>query len=145
MPWVMKPWPGDAVYAITDSALKRLRLALDNRRILERMPFRPTRDLVLIDPIEDEAQIGSILVPDMAREKARLGRVVSVGAGHRDPQSRDFIPTEVKPGDLVLMTEFRGQPFVYEGKDMWVMSERDVLAVVEGDVPHVTSTPFEAR
>lgn len=110
------------------------------------MPFRPTRDLVLIDPIEDEAQIGSILIPDVAREKARLGRVVSVGAGHRDPQSRDFIPTTVKPGEMVLMTEFRGQPFVYEGKDMWVMSERDILAVVDApEPPQVLSNLYEAR
>ncbi len=93
--------------------------------------FRPTRDLVLIDPIEDESVVRGIVVPDVAKEKSRLGRVVSVGPGHRDPASRDFIPTTVKPGDQVLMTEYRGQPFRIDGREMWVMSERDILAVFE--------------
>jgi chaperonin GroES len=93
--------------------------------------FRPTRDLCLIDPIEDAAQLpNGFLVPEIAREKSSLGKVIATGPGCRDDNG-GRLPMTVKVGDTVLMTQYRAsQSFTDAGHEYFVLSERDIIAIV---------------
>ncbi len=94
------------------------------------MALKPIGDRVVIELIEQEAEkVGSIFVPDTAKEKPQQGKIIAVGQGRRD--GKDLIPMTVKVGDTVLFSKYGGMEVKHGGKDYLILSESDVLAVVE--------------
>ncbi|MEM9706514.1 MAG: co-chaperone GroES, partial [Pseudomonadota bacterium] len=65
------------------------------------MAFRPLHDRVLVRRIEEDEKVGSIIIPDTAKEKPQQGEVISVGSGARN-DNNDIIPLDVKAGDTIL-------------------------------------------
>ena len=60
-------------------------------------------DRVIVKPVESgEERFGSIIIPDMGKEKPEMGEVVSVGPG-RQSEFGQFIRVEAKVGDIVLI------------------------------------------
>ncbi|MFZ5618089.1 MAG: co-chaperone GroES, partial [Pseudomonadota bacterium] len=47
------------------------------------MGFRPLHDRVLVRRIEENQKVGSIIIPDTAKEKPQQGEVLAVGPGAR--------------------------------------------------------------
>lgn len=81
-------------------------------------------DSVIVDPYFDPDKIGSIIIPDMAKNaESNQGRVASAG---RDSGLQD--------GDYVLYHPFRGDLLRHEGKDYLPLRKKDVVAVVNGKV-----------
>ncbi len=94
------------------------------------MALKPIGDRVIVELLEEEmAKVGSIYVPDTAKEKPQQGKIIAVGQGKRD--GKDLIPMTVKVGDKVLFTKYGGSEIKYEGKDYMILSESDILAVVD--------------
>ncbi len=94
------------------------------------MALKPIGDRVVIELIEQEAEkVGSIFVPDTAKEKPQQGKIIAVGQGRRD--GKDLIPMTVKAGDTVLFSKYGGMEVKHDGKDYLILSESDILAVVE--------------
>ncbi len=94
------------------------------------MALKPIGDRVVIELIEQEAEkVGSIFVPDTAKEKPQQGKIIAVGQGRRD--GKDLMPMTVKVGDTVLFSKYGGMEVKHGGKDYLILSESDVLAVVE--------------
>ena len=94
------------------------------------MALEPLSDNVVIEPREEaEARIGSIIVPDTAREQPQIGRVIAVGPGKRgdDGERRELA---VKEGDTVIYSKFGGTEFDMDGAEYRVMRESDILAIV---------------
>jgi chaperonin GroES len=92
--------------------------------------LKPIGDRVVIELIEQEAEkVGSIIVPDTAKEKPQQGKIIAVGQGRRD--GKDIIPMTVKVGDTVLFSKYGGMEIKHGGKDYLILSESDILAVVE--------------
>ena len=93
------------------------------------MAIKPMGDRVLIELVdEDVEKIGSIYVPDTAKEKPQQGKVAAVGEGMKD--GKDIIPMTVKVGDTVLYGRYSGTEISHEGKDYLIVSESDILAIV---------------
>lgn len=91
-------------------------------------------DKVLLKPVQETSQIvGNIVIPDMGKEKAELGEIISIGPG-LESLTGNFIPTHHKVGDIVLMPKFGTQAVSYGGEDYLVVAEKELLAHVE-DVP----------
>ena len=66
------------------------------------MNIKPLADRVVVKPLEqDEAKVGSIYIPDTAKEKPQEGEIVAVGPG-KVSDSGDKVDMEVKVGDKVL-------------------------------------------
>lgn len=87
-------------------------------------------DRVLIEMVEEDTEkIGSIYVPDTAKEKPQQGKVVAVGEGKRD--GKDLIPMTVKSGDIVLYGRYSGTEVKHGGKDYLIVSESDILAIIK--------------
>jgi len=91
----------------------------------------PLNDKIVIERLEaDEKTAGGIILPDTAKEKPKQGKVVSLGDGKllEDGKRADF---QVKVGDKVLFTSYAGNEVTHEGKEFLIMTEDDVLAVVD--------------
>jgi chaperonin GroES len=93
--------------------------------------LRPLGDRVVIKVIdESEKTSGGIYIPDSAREKPQKGQVLAVGQGKLlENGSRE--PMEVKVGDVILFTKYGGTDIKIEGEEFKILSERDILGVIE--------------
>lgn len=94
------------------------------------MKITPLFDNVLIEPQEAEEKTASgILLPDSAKEKPQMGTVVAVGKGKIGPKG-DVHPMAVKVGDKVMYKKWGGNEVKVEGKEMTLVSQEDILAVL---------------
>jgi chaperonin GroES len=95
------------------------------------MKLQPLGDRVVVKPTDDvESRTPSgLVIPDTAKEKPQIGEVIATGPGARD-EDGDRIPMDVSIGDKVLYSKFAGTEVKLDGDEYLVLSERDLLAVV---------------
>lgn len=94
------------------------------------MKIRPLHDRVVVSRMEEErTTAGGIVIPDNAAEKPSKGEVVAVGKG-KVLDSGTISPLEVKVGDKVLFGKYSGTEVKIDGKDLIVMREEDIMAVL---------------
>ena len=95
------------------------------------MKLKPLGDRLIVKAIEeDETTASGIVLPDTAKEKPQLGKVVAVGEGKWDEDGDKRIPLDVAEGDEVLYSKYGGTEINVEGDDLLVLRESDVLAKV---------------
>jgi len=86
---------------------------------------------VIIKPIEEEeSSYGTIVVPDMGKEKNLKGEVMSVGPGHYSGMGT-FIETTVKEGDIVLLPQMGPTKVDYKGEEYYMIEENKILGIIE--------------
>jgi chaperonin GroES len=79
---------------------------------------------ILVQPQEAETKTASgIIIPDSAKEKPQVGKVVLVGEAKKDE------PMEVKVGDNVFYGKYSGTTLQLDGVDYLLMSQNDVLYI----------------
>ena len=94
------------------------------------MKIKPLSDRVIIKAQEAEEKTASgIILPDTAKEKPQMGEVVSIGPGKTN-DSGNHIKMTVKKGDKVLYGKYSGTEINYEGNDLLIMRETDILAIL---------------
>jgi len=93
--------------------------------------LKPLADRVIIEVLakEDITKSG-IVLPDTAKEKPQEGKIVAVGSGKVLENGQKVAP-EVKVGDKVIFSKYAGNEVKVEDKEYLILSERDVLAVIE--------------
>ena len=90
-----------------------------------------TFNAVIVKPREEEeGMYGSIIVPDMGKEKALIGTIVSVGPGQHS-FSGEFIPTTLEVGMEVMLPSMGPNKIELEGQEYWVCPENQVLAIIK--------------
>ena len=95
------------------------------------MNIRPLGEKVLIKRVEAEGKTaGGIVLPDTAKEKPKEGKVIAIGDG-RILKSGERAKFQVKKGDRVLFSSYGGTEVRIDGEDYLLMSEDDILAVIE--------------
>lgn len=93
---------------------------------------RPLNDKILLKRLEAEEKTkGGIVLPDTAKEKPKQGEIIALGDGKRNDKG-ERIPFQVKVGDRVIFTSYAGTDIKISGDEYLVMTEDDILAVVEG-------------
>ncbi|MGH8912117.1 MAG: co-chaperone GroES [Acidimicrobiia bacterium] len=95
------------------------------------MKLQPLGDRVVVQA-EDEGESktpSGLVIPDTAKEKPQIGKVLAVGPGALDDDG-DRLPMDVKEGDRVLYSKFAGTEVKLDGTEYLVLSARDLLAVV---------------
>lgn len=93
--------------------------------------IRPLGDRVLVKRLEaEEKTAGGIVLPDTAKEKPKQGKVIALGDGKRldSGETADF---QVEEGDTVLFGSFAGTEVTVDGEEYVLMSEDDILAIIE--------------
>jgi chaperonin GroES len=94
--------------------------------------LQPLGDRVVVERDESEEKTsGGILLPDTAKDKPARGRVISVGNGRLlDDGSRSEM--QVSVGDRVIFSSYAGETFRVDDRELLLMREDDILAVLEG-------------
>jgi chaperonin GroES len=91
-------------------------------------------DAVIVKPIEaEETTFGNIIVPDLGKEKNEMGTVVAVGPG-KPTITGEFISTNLKVGDKVVLPTMGFTKLPYDGEEYYVGPENQVLARVTSKV-----------
>jgi chaperonin GroES len=95
------------------------------------MKLRPIGDKIIVEPEKEEEKTKSgIVLPDTAKEKPQKGKVIAVGPGKvLDNGQRS--PMEVKVGDTVIYSKYAGTEVKIEDKEYLILSDRDILAIIE--------------
>jgi chaperonin GroES len=95
------------------------------------MKIKPLHDRILVQRIEEEQRTESgIIIPDTAKEKPIMGKVIAVGDGRLlDNGQRQ--PLTVKEGDKILFSKYAGTEIKIKGEEYLIMREDDVLAIIE--------------
>jgi chaperonin GroES len=93
--------------------------------------LRPLGDRVVIQPTPREEMTKSgIVLPDTAKEKPQEGKIIAAGPGRLTDEGKRE-PMDVKEGDKVLYAKYAGTEFKVDGEDLLIVSQKDILAVVE--------------
>jgi chaperonin GroES len=93
---------------------------------------QPLADRVVVRANErDEMTLSGIVLPDTAKEKPQRGIIVAAGQGRRDDDGQR-IPLDVAIGQEVLFAKYAGTEFKLEEEELLILSEKDILAIVEG-------------
>ena len=89
---------------------------------------------VIVKPLEvEETKYGSIVVPDIGKDKNEHGVVVSSGPGS-NTISGTFIPNVVAVGDIVVLPTQGFTKVEHEGEDYYVGPENQILARVKKQI-----------
>ena len=96
------------------------------------MNLKPLDDRIVVEPSEAEERTASgLVIPDTAKEKPQQGKVLAVGPGRWSDDEGKHFPLDIKVGDTVLYSKYGGTEVSHSGKDLLILTSRDVLAVVE--------------
>jgi chaperonin GroES len=95
------------------------------------MDIRPLHDRVLVRRVEEsESRVGSIVIPDSAKEKPQQGEVMAVGNG-KLLENGSRAPLEIKAGDRILFGKYSGSDIKIEGEEYMILREDEILGVLE--------------
>ena len=94
------------------------------------MALRPLGDRVIAKVTEAETTSrGGIVLPDTAKEKPQRAKVLAVGPGKADDKGK-VNPLDVQVGDVVVYSRYGGTEIKVGAEELVILSERDILAVV---------------
>lgn len=94
------------------------------------MRIEPLGEKIVVKRTDaEEVTSGGIVLPDSAQEKPAEGKVLSVGEGRMLPNGSRAKP-QIGEGDRVLFSSYAGTEIDVDGQDLLIMSESDILAVV---------------
>ena len=94
------------------------------------MKIKPLFDRVVIEAVSTETSTKSgIVLPSAAQEKPVMAKVIAVGPGGVIDGKE--VKMEIKPGDKILYAKYAGSEFKIDGKDLTILRQSDVLAIVE--------------
>ena len=95
------------------------------------MKIRPLADRVIVERIEAENKTaGGIVLPDTAKEKPLMGKVIAVGPG-KLLDSGKRAEVSVKKNDTVLFGKYGGNDIKIDGVEYKILHESDILGIVE--------------
>lgn len=93
--------------------------------------IKPLGDRVVIEVVAGDLKTASgIVLPDTAKEKPQEGKVVAVGTG-KVLENGQRVALDVQVGNKIIFSKYAGTEVKVEGKDYLIVSERDILAIVE--------------
>jgi len=88
-------------------------------------------DRVVIKPSEaQEKTAGGIFLPDTAKEKPQIGKIVWVGPGKVQEDGKRT-PMSVKKGDEVIYGKYTGNEIEIDSEKLVIVHESDLLGIVE--------------
>ena len=94
------------------------------------MKVRPLFDKVVVEAVETEERTGSgFILPTASQEKQQMAKIIAVGPGGFVDGKE--IVMQVKVGDTILYSKYAGSEFKVDGKELTIIRQSDILAIVE--------------
>ncbi len=78
---------------------------------------------------EEEKKSSLIVLPDSAKQKSQLAKVVEVGTGFL-LNNGVTKPLDVKKDDVIVFEPFAGSPVQYDGVTYLVIRQSEIIAIV---------------
>ena len=98
---------------------------------MAKLKMKPLGDKVIVKRLDaEEMTAGGIYLPDSAKEKPKRGMIKAVGSG-KMTDTGERSQMQLKVDDQVLFSSYAGTEVKVDGDDYIIMSESDVLAVIE--------------
>lgn len=94
----------------------------------------PLADKLVVELPEKVEKIGSIFIPDQAKEEKSEGIVIAVGPG-RIAESGALIPVRVSVGDKVAFGKWAGDDIDANGRRLKILKEVEILAIIREEEP----------
>ncbi len=92
----------------------------------------PANDRIIIKPIDEGEQMyGSIVVPDMGKERPEMGEVISIGPGRISEFGKLIAVRSCKVGDTVIVPKLGTLKMDFEDEEFLIVQDREVLAVIK--------------
>ena len=94
------------------------------------MTIKPLFDKIVIESVENADKTASgIVLPGTAQEKPQMAKVIAIGPGGNIDGKE--VVMQVKVGDIVLYNKYAGSDFKLENREVSILKQSDVLAIVE--------------
>lgn len=94
------------------------------------MKVKPLFDKVVVESVNTEERTGSgFILPSASQEKQQMAKIVAVGPG--GVVDGKEIVMQVKVGDKILYSKYSGSEFKVDGKELTIIRQSDILAIVE--------------
>ena len=94
------------------------------------MTIKPLFDKIVIESVENADKTASgIVLPGTAQEKPQMAKVIAVGPGGNIDGKE--VVMQLKVGDIVLYNKYAGSDFKLENREVSILRQSDVLAIVE--------------
>ncbi|MGP1273391.1 MAG: co-chaperone GroES [Phycisphaerales bacterium] len=94
--------------------------------------IKPLHDKIIVERDEPETMTAAgIILPESGKERPKSGTVIAVGDGALNTDTGERIPLSIKAGDKILFTSYAGTEVKLGDDEYLIMSESDVLAVVD--------------
>ena len=100
----------------------------------KKIAIQPLHDRVVVEAIGEnergkETKSGIFIPETVDKERSERGVVVAVGPGKTNDDGK-VIPMSVKVGDKIIFTKYGPDEVKVDGKDYFVLSESNILAVI---------------
>ena len=94
--------------------------------------LQPTNDRIIVKPIDEgEQTYGSIVIPDMGKERPEMGVVIAVGPGRLSEYGKSIPVRSCRVGDTVLVPKIGTLRVDFEGEEYYIAQDREILAVIK--------------
>ncbi|MBI3379493.1 co-chaperone GroES [Candidatus Gottesmanbacteria bacterium] len=98
--------------------------------VIKSNSVKPLFDNVLIKPLEGETKTaGGILLPETAKEKPQMGKIMAVGPGGVSDDGKT-VPMMVKVGQTVMYKKWGGNELKVDGEEWLLVEQKDILAII---------------
>jgi len=95
------------------------------------MKLRPLDDGVVIKQSDaEEKTAGGIFLPDAAKEKPQIGKIIATGPGKLLDNGK-HAKMSVKKNDEVIYAKYIGNDIEIDGEKYVILKESDILGIVE--------------
>lgn len=92
--------------------------------------IKPLLDRAVVKMIESEETTKSgIILSSSAKEKPQIATVIAVGPGKVVDGKLEEM--NVKEGDKVVINKYSGTEIKYEGEELIILKQDDILAIVD--------------
>jgi chaperonin GroES len=99
----------------------------------KKLNIRPLHDKIIVRRDEAESVTASgIFLPESSKDRPKTGVIEAVGDGSLNTDTGERVPLELKKGDRVIFSSYSGTEVKIDGEELLIMTEADVLAVLEG-------------
>jgi len=96
------------------------------------LTIRPLHDKIIVRRDEAEGKTESgIYLPESSKERPKTGTVEAVGNGKLNTETGARTPLTVKKGDKIIFSSYAGTEIKLDGDELLIMSEDEVLAVID--------------
>ena len=95
---------------------------------MKKVHINPLSDRVVVMPEEvDEKTASGIILPDTAKEKPQMGKILAAGPG-KTSDNGNTVEMTLKAGDKVLYGKYSGTEITLNNDEVLIMRESDILA-----------------